>query len=79
MALTPERIREMWENYSPTQGIASFARSVEAEVRAQDTALIRQLVEALEGHAGNYKLTKPEAAQINVALEAARARLGDKS
>ena len=33
MALTPERIRELWENYSPTKGIESFARSVEAEAR----------------------------------------------
>lgn len=28
--LTPERIREIWENYSPTKGIESFARSVES-------------------------------------------------
>lgn len=33
MALTSERIRELWENYSPTKGIESFARSVEAEAR----------------------------------------------
>lgn len=33
MALTTERIRELWENYSPTKGIESFARSVEAEAR----------------------------------------------
>ena len=31
--LTSERIRELWENYSPTQGIESFARAVEAEAR----------------------------------------------
>lgn len=35
MALTTERIRELWENYSPTQGIESFARSVEAEARRE--------------------------------------------
>lgn len=28
--LTPERIRELWENYSPTKGIESFVRSVES-------------------------------------------------
>lgn len=51
MALTTERIRELWENYSPIQGIESFARSVEAEVRKQDDALIQQMQEALEdGH-----------------------------
>lgn len=33
MALTTERIRELWENYSPAQGIESFARSIEDEVR----------------------------------------------
>lgn len=33
MALSDERIRELWENYSPTKGIESFARSVEAEAR----------------------------------------------
>ncbi len=46
--LTNERIRELWENYSPTQGIESFARSVEAEVRKQNDALIQQLVAARE-------------------------------
>lgn len=52
MALTTDRIRELWENYSPTQGIESFARSVEAEVRKQDDALILQLVEALDDLTG---------------------------
>lgn len=46
MALTNERIRELWENYSPTKGIESFARSVEAEVRKDDEALIWQMLEA---------------------------------
>lgn len=48
MALTTERIRELWENYSPTKGIESFARSVEAEVRKDDEALIRHLLSAVE-------------------------------
>lgn len=39
MALTNERIRELWENYSPTKGIESFARSIEAEVRKDDERL----------------------------------------
>lgn len=46
--LSNERIRELWENYSPTQGIESFARTVEAEVRKEDEALIRQLMLALD-------------------------------
>ena len=33
MALTTERIRELWDNYSPTKGIESFARAIEAEAR----------------------------------------------
>lgn len=46
-----------------------------ADVCAQDTALIRQLVEALEGHQGSYKLTAREAEPVNDAITAARARL----
>lgn len=55
-----------------------FARSIEAEVRAQDTALIRQLVDALENHAGNYKLTQLECQPHNAAVAAGRARLKGK-
>ena len=42
-----------------------------------DTALIRQLVEALEGHQGNYKLTAREAESVNDAITAGHARLLD--
>ena len=48
MALSDKRIRELWEDYNPMQGIASFARAIEAEVQKQDAALIRQLVDALD-------------------------------
>lgn len=51
------------------------ARSVEAEVRKDDEALIRQLVEALENHDGNYKLSKSAGAAVDAAITAARARL----
>lgn len=57
--------------------VSRFALAVETEVRAQDTALIRQLVEALEGHQGNYKLTAREAEPVNDAITAARSRLLD--
>ncbi|CAN7192436.1 hypothetical protein [Acidovorax sp. LjRoot117] len=40
--LTSERIRELWENYSPTQGIESFARAVEAATLARVTSLVQQ-------------------------------------
>lgn len=72
--LTPERIRELWENYSPTKGIESFARSVEAEVRKDDESLIRQMLEALEWlHFGASQagLSRDPMA----AITAARARL----
>ena len=76
MALSDEQIRELWENYSRTQGIASFAHSVEAEVRKQDTELIRKMLDVwLPLHAGNYKLTKTDAAVVNATINAARARL----
>ena len=69
--LTDKRIRELWENYSPTQGIESFARSIEAEVSAQYTALIQQLVEALYHlHQDESRYGEPEAA-----IAAARACL----
>ena len=81
MALTPERIRELWENYSPTKGIESFARSVEAEVRKDDEALIRQLESALSWsspHADADHGWKSEdwARKRSEAITAARARLG---
>lgn len=72
--LTPERIRELWENYSPTKGIESFARTVETEVRKDDEALISQMLEALEWEAGSWK-TDPE--RTKSAIAAARARLID--
>ena len=75
MALSSERIRELWENYSPTKGIESFARSVEAEVRKADDALILQLVEALEG---SIAITMVKIDQRNAALIAGRARLEAK-
>lgn len=46
--LSDKRIRELRENYSPTQGIESFARAIEAEVRKQDTELIRQMLVAFK-------------------------------
>lgn len=53
-------------------GYVTFARAIEAEVRKDDEALIRQMLEALEFEAGNWKLV-PELTQA--AIAAARARL----
>ena len=52
MALTPEQIdgayRVVWTTVPHRERLSAFARAIEAEVRKQDTELIRQLVEALD-------------------------------
>lgn len=77
--LKPERIRELWENYSPTKGIESFARSVEDEVRKDDEALIRKMLEALESATASHELGILQAGegirQLRGTIAAARARL----
>ena len=87
MALTTEQIAEMMRE---TWGCASiaprravgFARAIEAEVRKQDDALILQLVEALES-ARVWKCKEihhmMREAQYTPAIQAARARLGEKT
>ena len=76
MALTPEQIDlAIQQHVDPvaTYGrLHNFARAIEAEVRKQDEALIRWMLEALET-AGVY----PPSAQA--AITAARARLGEKT
>jgi len=59
--------------------VTRFAHAVESEVRKQDDALILQLVEALENHDGNYKLSKSAGAAVNAAITAGRARLEGKT
>lgn len=83
--LSDEQIREHWNSYSPTKGIESFARAIEAEVRKQDDALIRQMLEALE----TYQAFIDDAHIIDgqwhwlddakPATTAARARLGEQT
>lgn len=50
--MTDERLWDLWNSqgsdYMSQTEALGFARSIEAEVLAQDAALIRQLVEALE-------------------------------
>ena len=75
--LSDERIAEMMRETWGAANIAprhaeTGARAIEAEVRKQDEALIRQMLEALET-AGVY----PPSAQA--AITAARARLGEKT
>ena len=79
MALTPEQIAEMmretWgcESIAPRHAVG-FARAIEAEVRKQDEALIRQLVEAVESV--DAAMPFPVARQV---LKVARARLEDSN
>lgn len=79
MALTPEQIGRISRPYgeSSIQGfdhILAFAQAIEAEVRKQDDALIRQLVEALEYHRAQ---TRP-IELTDEAITAGRARLEGK-
>lgn len=56
--------------------VHTFARAVEAEVRARDEALIRQLVDALCMPCDRWNGT--QARIVNAAIAAARARLEGK-
>ena len=68
---------------SAGERIFEFARAIEAEVRKQDEALIRQMLEALntcdesDGYNGPYQFHDDKA--VEAAITAARARLGEKT
>lgn len=70
MALSDEQIDKLMNVRKPY----SSAKAIERAVRAQDTALIRQLVEALEGYRRNHNDTQPCDAE-----RAGRARLEGKA
>ena len=55
--------------------ILAFARAIEAEVRKQDDALLRQLVEALETACGDRCNAEYNPCYARVASAAGRARL----
>ena len=78
MALTPEQIDlAIQQHVDPvaTYGrLHNFARAIEAEVRKQDEALIRRMLEALEKV--DQVMPFPVARQE---ITAARARLGEKT
>ena len=78
MALSIETIHGYADVCTPNTETGSlnyiaFARAIEAEAHKQDEALIRQLVEALEGYRRNYNYTQPGDAE-----RAGRAWLEDK-
>lgn len=85
--LTPEQIdAEAFARWGEMKGAPlamcrGFALSIEAVVRKQDEALIRQMLEALEtcdsadGYNGPYQFHDDKA--VEAAITAARARLGE--
>ena len=84
MALTPEqidRLIQQADGLAPKEGsiFRALAKLTEAEVRKQDEALIRQLVEALENsNATLWEEDDDPSRPAHAAITAARARLGDK-
>ena len=83
MALSDDRIAEMMRD---TWGCASiaprhapeFARAIEAEVRKDDEALIRQMLESMCWAARVMTISEDEAPGYFAAIAAARARLEEK-
>ena len=78
MALSEDQIIDLFneacrETFNGLERFRYFARAIEAEVRKQDEALIRQMLEALEKV--DQAMPFPVARQ---AITAARARLGEK-
>ena len=81
--LTPEQIdaayREVWSTVPHKYRLSAFAEEIAAEVRKDDEALIRQMLEALEtcgdgdGYNGPYQYY--ETVPVEEAVAAARARL----
>lgn len=68
---------------SQWERLFGFGYAVEAEVRKQDDALIRQMLEALntcdesDGYNGPYQFHDDKA--VEAAITAARARLGEQT
>ena len=82
--LTPEQIDlAIQQHVDPvaTYGrLHNFARAIEAEVRKQDEALIRQTLEALEqSNATLWEEDDDPSRPAHQAITAARARLGEKT
>ena len=80
MALSELDMMNLWAKQltgykSQWERLFGFGYAIEVEVRKQDDALIRQMLEALENHDGNYKLSKSAGAAVNAAITAGRARL----
>ena len=80
MALSDDRIAEMMRDTWGCSSIAPrhaapFARAIEAEVRKDDTELIRQMLESMCWAARVMTISEDEAPGYFAAIAAARARL----
>ena len=77
MKLKPEQIdsayRKVWSTVPHAQRLSAFALEIEAEVRKDDEALIRQMLDALDGA---IAITMGKIDLRNAAIAAARERLG---
>ena len=78
MALTPEqidRLIQQADGLAPKEGsiFRALAKLTDAEVRKQDEALIRQMLDALDGA---IAITMGKIDLRNAAIAAARERLG---
>ena len=79
MALSEDQIIDLFnqacrETFNGLERFRYFARAIEAEVRKQDDALIRQMLDALTAPYDGVKLHGIQMA----AITAARARLAEK-
>lgn len=63
MTLSDDELWHLWNNQGTDDMSKAeafvFARAIEAEVRKDDEALIRQLVASLEGYRRNHNDTQP--------------------
>ncbi len=82
MALSDEQIRELAEDGLFFSSIYEITRAIEAEVRKQDTALIRQMDAALDASEAFLLSAGFESSdafqEVSAALTAGRARLEAK-
>ena len=80
MTLSDADLREIAAQQEPRvvlhHEVVKFARAIEAEVRKQDDALIRQMLESMCWAARVMTISEDEAPGYFAAITAARARLG---
>jgi hypothetical protein len=83
--LTPEQIdkayRDVWSTVAHQHRLSAFAEAIAAEVRKQDTELIGKMQGALSIAISNLawlELSESDRANINSALFAIRARMGQQ-